>query len=367
MTNNFASCSARIAEFIRRSSSGEEPIPFEIEFQQLALELFSLQLEHNPAYRRLCELRGLPSTIHHWSQIPAVPTAAFKELDLTSLPPGERTTVFHSSGTTEQKPSRHFHNAASLALYEASLRPWFRAHLLADDVALSFLSLTPPPALAPHSSLVHMFATVSRVLGGEGSDFTGMLDNDGAWALDFARIESVLNNATRPLLLLGTAFNFVHLLDHLAAGSRSLRLPAGSRVLETGGYKGRSRVVPQAELHALITARLGVPAERIVCEYGMSELSSQAYDRAVPCSAAAVTAPRCFRFPPWCRVQIVSPETGRPVAEGESGLLRIFDLANVRSVLALQTEDLALRRGEGFELIGRATTAVARGCSLMPA
>lgn len=365
MTNNFASCSARIAEFIHRSLRGETALPVEIEFQQLALELFSLQLDGNPAYRRLCELRGLPSSIRHWSQIPAVPTAAFKELELTSLPSGERTTVFHSSGTTEQKPSRHFHHAASLALYEGSLLPWFQAHLLADDVALSFLSLTPPPALAPHSSLVHMFATVGRAFGAEGTGFAGTLDADGAWALDFDQIESALHNASRPLLLLGTAFNFVHLLDHLATGSRSLRLPAGSRVLETGGYKGRSRVVPQAELHALIAARLGVPAERIVCEYGMSELSSQAYDRAVPRSVAEAATSRCFHFPPWCRLQIVSPETGRSVAEGESGLLRIFDLANVRSVLALQTEDLAIRRGDGFELIGRAATAEARGCSLM--
>ena len=48
--------------------------------------------------------------------------------------------------------------------------------------------------------------------------------------------------------------------------------------METGGYKNRSRSMPKAELHALITERLGVPRENIVCEYGMSELSSQAYD-----------------------------------------------------------------------------------------
>ena len=51
-------------------------------------------------------------------------------------------------------------------------------------------------------------------------------------------------------------------------------------MLETGGYKGRSRALPKAELHALITERLGVPPSHIVCEYGMSELSSQAYETA---------------------------------------------------------------------------------------
>jgi hypothetical protein len=46
-------------------------------------------------------------------------------------------------------------------------------------------------------------------------------------------------------------------------------------------------------------------------------------------------------------------------------LLQVFDLANAFSVLAIQTEDLAVRRGAGFELIGRAERAEARGCSLM--
>jgi hypothetical protein len=65
------------------------------------------------------------------------------------------------------------------------------------------------------------------------------------------------------------------------------------------------------------------------------------------------------------RVQIISPETGYEVADGETGLIRVFDLANVFSVMAIQTEDLGIRRGNGFELLGRAQLAEPRGCSLM--
>ena len=81
--------------------------------------------------------------------------------------------------------------------------------------------------------------------------------------------------------------------------------------------------------------------------------------------SAPLAQPRVFQFPPWARAQIVSPETGREVAEGETGLIRVFDLANVRSVMAIQTEDFGVRRGGGFELIGRAALAEPRGCSLM--
>jgi hypothetical protein len=240
------------------------------------------------------------------------------------------------------------------------------------------LALTPSPERVPHSSLVHMFETVRQMLGAEKSAFVGKLTSDDAWTLDFDATLAALNSSLathHPSLLLGTAFSFVHLLDYLAERDLRLKLPAGSLVMETGGYKNRSRTMPKAELHALITERLGVPPENMLCEYGMSELSSQAYDgeaRGLGREALggstprpAPNAPRLFHFPPWARAQIVSPETGREVGEGEWGLIRVFDLANVFSVAAIQTEDLAVRRGDGFELIGRAQLAEPRGCSLM--
>lgn len=266
--------------------------------------------------------------------------------------------------------------------------------------------LTPSPELAPHSSLVHMFETVRRKIGASESAFVGKIAPDGSSTLDFDAILAALaprrqpaspkcgregwtpdarprapaclaeararRRDPSPLLLLGTAFSFVHLLDYLVEKDLRFNLPAGSRVMETGGYKSRSRTMPKDELHALITERLGIPPENIICEYGMSELSSQAYDgrAALPRGQefhgrAAAPPYHVFQFPPWARVEIVSPETGREVAEGETGLIRVFDLANAFSVAAVQTEDLGIRRGDGFELIGRAQLAEPRGCSVM--
>ncbi len=352
--------------------------PADSEFNHLALELFQLQYESIPVYQKFCQNRGVDS-VKHWSEIPAIPTSAFKEHILSSLPPEERTTVFHSSGTTQQIPGRHFHSAESLTIYEASLLPWFQKHFLAgvhasaclDDAednlkvehqledSVGMLCLTPSPALASNSSLVHMFDAVQKAFGSRDSIFTGRIGSDGAWTLDMDQTLFALRKsmcANRPIALLGTAFSFVHLLDHFAANNIRYKIAAGSRVMETGGYKGRSRVMPKAELHALITKHLGVPPSHIVSEYGMSELSSQAY------SGVVGQTERSFHFPPWARAQIISPETG---AEAKTGLLRIFDLANVRSVMAIQTEDLAEKHGDGFELLGRATEAEPRGCSLM--
>jgi len=222
---------------------------------------------------------------------------------------------------------------------------------------------------------------VRRDLGSRDSLFTGKMGGTGAWTLDIGATLDALRKSMQteqPVVLLGTAFSLVHLLDHLSARRLQFALPTGSRVMETGGYKGRSRNLPRAELHALLTRYLGIPLSYIVCEYGMSELSSQAYDgkvrkaSTVRSKAAAEDGEsgtqheaRLFRFPPWARVRVVSPETGAAVTEGETGLIQVYDLANVRSVMAIQTEDLAARRGDGFELLGRAELAEPRGCSLM--
>jgi len=349
--------SSPLRSFISRSLAPENPAGEE-EFGRLALELFAFQCVAVPVYRALCERRkAAPETIQHWSQIPALPTSAFKEYAVSSIPDGERTRVFHSSGTTGQVPSRHFHSAESLAIYEASLLPWFRRHFFARHPApMKLVFLT--PETAPHSSLVHMFTTVRRHFGTPDSVFAGRAGPDASWSLDLEQALAAVREAVgenEPLGLLGTAFSFVELLDHLQASGKRFALPKGSRVMETGGYKGRTRALPKAQLRQMLARFLGMAPADVLAEYGMSELSSQAYD-----SAGGV-----FLFPPWARARVISPETGADSDEGETGLLRVFDLANIGSVMAVQTEDLAVRRGDGFELLGRAAAAEPRGCSLL--
>ena len=355
MTSTLRKLAVDITAFMDSADGGEDT------FNHLARELFAFQYAHNGALRRLCAQHGLTAPrVSTWREIPATPAAAFKELEWTVVPPEERVALFRSSGTTDPRQSRHFHSRESLAVYEASLLRWFNSRCLAQgEVPPRLLFLTPPPKAAPHSSLVHMFDTLRRAHPGSRGAFFGGIGPADAWGLEFDGLLPALR-AGAPVALLGTAFNFVHLLDRLTETGDRLTLPTGSFLMETGGYKGRSRSLPRDELHEALSVALGVPRHQIVCEYGMSELSSQAYD-----TAAGGT--RRFQFPPWTRIQILSPETGVEAAEGEPGLLRVCDLANVASAVVVQTEDLAVRSGDGFELLGRAPTAGPRGCSLMTA
>jgi hypothetical protein len=403
----FQRFAARLADFMEASIANGDvlanrgeclPRANEEQFNGLALELFELQFKHNAAYRTICQGRGCtPATVEGWKEIPAVPAASFKELEMSCLAPEERSTVFFSSGTTEQKRSRHWHSSNSLRVYEKSLLAWFRPHFgypapaprspgssATSDLSKhpatppQLLVLTPPKVSAPNSSLVHMFDTIVRKHGAIDSRFVGEVGEDSSWGLDLTAATNCLRQSAEignPIMILGTAFSFVHLLDGLAERELEFMLPPASCVLETGGYKGLSRSMPKAELHRLISTRLGIAQNDIVCEYGMAELSSQAYDRALSQSwhipgrsslaSVSVSAARQFVFPPWARAQLISAESGGTVSEGETGLIRVVDLANIYSVMAVQTEDQGVRGGNGFELLGRAQHVEPRGCSLM--
>ena len=337
-------------------SRGNESPPA-VEFNQLALGFIGFQFTQNKEYANLCQSeKRTPETVTRWEEIPALPTRAFKSFDITVLSEADRQTVFRSSGTTHSNRSRHNHNPATLSVYETSLWSWFNEHMV-DEAVGRLLFLFPKPSEAPESSLCQMMGAVAKR--------EHFFAADALWRIDRQATIDFLHDATtqnEPVTVLGTAFYFVHLLDFMEAKNVELRLPAGSAAMETGGYKGRSREVAKPELHRAIVERLGILPERILCEYGMCELSSQAYDGKL---GQANPAPRLFRFPPWARACVVSPETLDEVAPGQAGLLEITDLANVGSALCVLTEDLAKRHEDGFELLGRAEIAESRGCSLM--
>ena len=335
-------------------------------FERLALSLFRFQFEACPPYARLCQsLDRTPDAVERVEDIPPVPTGAFKEFPLRCFPEAETVKIFRTSGTSvDRRGELHLD---SLALYEASLLASLRRSFLNDlrDAAPEMRFLAPSPVEAPDSSLTHMFETLRRAEGGPESGYDL---HEGR--LDLASLEAAAERARledRPLVVAGTSFAFVHLLDDPRAEDRDRwRLPPGSRVMETGGFKGRSRTVPRDVLRHQIAGLFGLDERVVVNQYGMTELGSQFYDSTL----VDPDGPRRKEAPPWTRVRFVDPESGRDVAAGEVGMIVIHDLANTGSVAAIQTADLgrAIRdeAGDviGFDVLGREEGAEARGCSI---
>jgi hypothetical protein len=318
-------------------------------FDELARRVFAHQFAGSRPYRAFCGARGrTPETIRHWCEIPAVPTAAFKELPLCTFPPEEAAIVFETSGTTAGgRSGRHY--MRTTALYDAALMPPFVAHVLPEGRSLRMLSLGPTPRWSPRSSLGYMLDRAISAYGAANSAV--FATKNGIDVAGFADALAVAVTEGAPVCLLGTAFAFVHVLDSLAPTRYAL--PVGSRLMDTGGYKGRSREVPRAELVREYERTFGIPADCVVSEYGMTEMSSQFYQQSGP-----------YIPPPWVRTVAVDPESLAPLPGGATGLLRHYDLANLDSVMAIQTDDLGVVEEGGFRLLGRASGAEARGCSL---
>jgi hypothetical protein len=329
---------------IRRAWIAEllDPLPGP-RWDELAHELFAWQFARVPPFRRLCSGHGIsPATLLSCRDIPAMPQQLFKRAKLFAHGDATPDAIYETSGTTTGQPGRQY--LLRTDIYKAvSVEGARRAGFFDGAPDLHFIA--PSPREAPHSSLSAMFGFWNRAAA----------HGRGHYAMNtehFASLRRELSRARRPLALCGTAFGFVNFLDALPG---ELPLPRGSRLLETGGFKGRAREIPKPELYAQLAKFFRVPDGAIWNEYGMSELSSQAY--------AHGTDGRHLT-PPWARVLVVDPATGREVPIGRQGLVRWFDLANVDSVLALQTLDRAERTAQGFRLIGRLPRTEPRGCSL---
>lgn len=332
-------------------------------FDALARRIFAHQFRFNPVYRQFCLLAGVsaPADVGSWREIPPVPTGAFKVGRWASFPPGAEVAAFRTSGTTTA--GRGVHRFESLALYNAAILPPARRFLAPDRERIRCLLLSPPPAEAPDSSLVHMFAVFREALGAPGSAFLLRAgETSGSTAAAGAFERAVADG--EPVLVAGAALAFHRVLE--AAAPRSWPLPPGSRAMVTGGFKGIRGAADPDALAAAIAARLGIPRERQVGEYGMTELSSQYYTAGLR-RALGLEAPGGDGFvrPPWVRARIVDPLTGVDVPTGEEGALVHVDLANRGSALVVQTSDLAVAAADGgFVLRGRAPGTEARGCSL---
>jgi hypothetical protein len=330
----------------------------ERDFDDLALRLFEYQLRYNAPYARYCAGFGFSPTKlpARWDEIPAVPAAAFKEATLATFDPARAALAFETSGTTSGTGGRHF--METRALYDASLLAAFKRYALHDDAQLRYFNVVPNPADRPHSSLGYMMQQISLHFG-DGQ--TGWFVRGDALLADAFVADALAAGANGTATCVATtAFGLLNLLDELERREIGLPLPPGSRVMETGGFKGRTRTISREDLYARASRVFHLPVTAIFAEYGMTELTTQYYD--APASRAAPETRRKVA-PPWLRTRVVGPD-GKTLRDGTVGALAHVDLANRSSCVAIATEDLGVRFEDGLVVIGREAGASLRGCSL---
>lgn len=341
---------------VRRAiASGDLSTPA---FDELALDLARFQADAVPAFGKLCRARGVDLTRASVAEVPALPTDAFRYARIASHAETEDVRVFRTSGTTRGE-LRGQHPFRTLETYEAAALAWAMPCLFPGLRPERAIALVPDPSVVDDSSLSFMVALFVDRLG-MSATFALSLERGVDVAAVVRAAEEALSERSVTMVL-STAFGLALLLD--ALGDRRLLLPEQSRVMVTGGFKGRTREIPTAELYARTAAAFGIPERSIIGEYGMTELSSQLYEPRLVTEPP--TAPGTYRPPPWLRVEAADPETLAVLPRGSEGIARFVDLANVDSVAFVQTRDWVSvdERGD-VALFGRAPGAEPRGCSL---
>ena len=335
-------------------------------FEALALEVFRYQFANVAPYRHYCDALGVREyAVSTLDDIPPVSTLAFKYARLTGAERSAGQKIFLTSGTTIGRADRGTHIVSHPEIYRVSALAHLRAMMFPDRRRLRILAMHPTADRMPESSLSQMISWCIEEFGEGPCECVADprridLDTARGFLLDAQRVGA-------PVCILATTAALSALFADLERDGARLALPAGSRIMDTGGAKGQTSPLDAEAVCTRAAQLLGIAPMMVINEYGMTELCSQLYD-ATAFNSDDDSAPgaRVKIAPPWMRAAAVDPISLRPVLPGEIGMLRFFDLANVGSVSAVLTEDFGIvnEAGDRIRVIGRAGVAEPRGCAL---
>ncbi len=310
--------------------------------ENLVLEIFRYQAQHNAVYRQYLDyLHCQSEKVQKITAIPFLPIEFFKQHavvvgdnSVAHLPQ----TVFESSGTTGQMPSRHFVKDA--AFYVENAKVIFEK-FYGQLTDYHILALLPSYLERTTSSLVAMVQAFMQYTV-QPSGF--YLNDYAALAEELKRLEK----SPKKILLIGVTFGLLDFAEQFAMPLKN------TIIMETGGMKGRRKELLREEVHELLCEAFGVSA--IHSEYGMTELLSQGYSQ----------GGGVFKSTP--TLQLYLRNMNDPFDVGhhlKDGGINVIDLANIDSCCFIETKDIGAITPEGFKILGRYDNADVRGCNLM--
>lgn len=307
-------------------------------FEELSLELFRWQAKEVSVYKAYLDaLRITPEKIDRIAQIPFLPLIFFKTHKVSCYEQRPAAHIFESSGTGSTSRAKHY-------IYDADFAEKIaQKHFCAQYGRLEkyrILALLPSYLERKNASLVFMVQHLMKKAGNASGFFLHNFDELKA-TLAQTPAEGVQT------LLLGVTFALLDFAQYHPDLSNCL-------LIETGGMKGRGKEKIRAEVHDILKKQCRI--KRIDSEYGMTELTSQAY----------AIGNEIFRPPPWMRLlvrDVTDPFTRQ--SEGRGGI-NIIDLANIESCAFLETQDTGVVYPDhSFRILGRLDHTDLRGCNLM--
>lgn len=304
-------------------------------FDEIAMETFRFQATACKPYREYIDRVGIAvEQVHRIEDIPFLPIELFKTHDIycgSSAPE----IIFTSSNTGSTRASRHM--MQSLEVYRKSFIEAF-GHFYGEPRNWSIYGLLPNYLEREGSSLVYMVDKLIELAG-----------SGGFYLHDYEALITDIEADPKPKILLGVSYALWDLAERYAPKFRN------TVIMETGGMKGRRRELSKSELHAILCEGFGV--EKIHSEYGMAELTSQAYS----------DGEGIFTPPPWMRILVrdINDCFDHTPLHMRGGI-DIIDLANTASCAFIRTQDRGELFADGrFRIDGRIAGSDIRGCNLL--
>lgn len=289
-----------------------------------------------------------------------VPDVAFRGRSPYLFPEEAPARTFRTSGTSGQERGEAHYSARGMELMDLSIVTNARRNVVRGLERPIILRFVPPEALAPEMVMAHGMELIARTFG--HSELSACLVSPSG--VDFPLLLSRLDTAVSqgiPVVLIGGSFAYVNVCDALENMGRAWELPKGSRMIDAGGFKGRSRVVGVDSLRSMVGRVFGIASSECTNLFGMTELASQLYD-----SADVAVGPIGER--PKGATSFVQPRVRDSLdlslrAEG-TGLLEVVDLCILDRPHVVLTGDRGVARPEGVAITGRVERGQSRGCSL---
>ncbi|MES2614461.1 MAG: hypothetical protein V4591_03500 [Bdellovibrionota bacterium] len=303
----------------------------------------------------------IPILIPEWkTTLPFLPIRCFRDFNLHSNFSEETAhqyKIFLSSGSTGNKQARHIFSIPALENYEQQTCNGFLAFLKRNQLnkATPIISLVPHQTTWPTSSLAAMIEMFAK------NNFKMNWCDINAQKEILIEILKTYPDRS-PCLIFGTTFHHLMLADNTNLEFRKSIQTQFQRlnifIVDTGGTKGRTQALTREQSVEKLRSFYTSPNFAFFSEYGMCELSSQAWSAQKIHDGSFIANETLI---PLC----ISIEKKTTLSHEEKGFIAFIDTVNTESWQSIITEDVGYTITENaFHLLGRGPDASIKGCSL---